>query len=70
MHFLGSLEGRNEFLRNRNGIFGAWIAPDPSRMLAQCECPEAPQLNPVASGKPLSNGAKDGIHDLLEIMTR
>ncbi len=39
-------------------------------MLAQRECSKATQLNPVASGKPLSNGAKDGIHDLLEILAK
>ena len=38
-------------------------------MLARRECSEATQLNPVASGKPISNGVKDGIHDLLEILS-
>ncbi len=70
MHFLGSLDGRNEFLGNRNRLFGARVATDPSRMLAQRECSKTTQFNPIASSEPFSNSAKDGIYDLLEIMTR
>ncbi len=70
MHLHGRLEGRNEFLGNRNRIFGARIAAYPSSMRAQRECSKTTQLNPITSGKPISNGAKDGIHDLFEIMPR
>ena len=69
MHLFGSLEGGNDFFCNRNRIFGARVATHPSRMLAQRECSEATQLNPVASSKPISNGVKDGIHDYFEIMS-
>ena len=70
MHLLGSLEGGNDFFRNRNRILGARVATHPSRMLAQRECSEATQFNPVAPGKPISNGVKDNIHDRFEIMSR
>ena len=70
MHLFGSFKARNDFFCNRNRIFGARIATHPSRMLAQRECSEATQLNPVASSKPISNGVKDGIHDYFEIMSR
>ena len=70
MHLLGSLEGGNDFFRNRNRILGARVATHPCRMLAQRECSEATQFNPVAPGKPISNGVKDNIHDRFEIMSR
>jgi hypothetical protein len=38
-------------------------------MLAHRKRSEATEFDPVASGKPIANGVKDGIHDYFEIMS-
>jgi hypothetical protein len=70
MHFFGSLKGRNNLFWDGNWSFGARVATHARRILAQRECSEAAQLYPVASGQPIANDVKDGIHDLFEIMSR
>ena len=67
MHFFGSLKGRNNLFCDGNWSFGARVAAYASRMLAHRKRSETTEFNPVASGKPVSNGVEDCIHDLLDI---
>ena len=69
MHFFGSLKGRNNLFWDGNWSFGARVATYARRMLAHRKRSEATKLNSLASGQPIANGEKDGIHDLFEIMS-
>jgi hypothetical protein len=67
MHFFGSLKGRNNLFRDGNWSLGARVAAYASRMLTHRKRSETTEFNPVASGKPVSNGMEDCIYDLLDV---